>query len=185
VEKPTKPALRPRSRRSKSELGRCQDCAATLTVDNWSPSMRGDTGQTPRHICKPCWTARQRRYDANKPPAQLRAMRNASRAKRRAEWTDERKERERRRRYGDWLARAYGITIDTFDSMYEAQSGACKICGTLRPRGKGGFHVDHCHRSNRIRGLLCAPCNMLLGLANDDKTVLARAIEHLTTFEQN
>lgn len=107
-------------------------------------------------------------------------MKNASRAKRQAGWSEERKERERRRRYGNWLLRNYGLTIEDYDALYDAQGGKCKICGTSQPRGRGGFHVDHCHQTGIVRGLLCTTCNMMLGLAKDNKETLMKAIEYLS-----
>lgn len=179
MENRTEPVLRPRTRRAKSDLSCCQDCKSSLTTENWSPSMRGETGQRPRHICRACWTARQRKYNSKKDPAELRAIRNASRVKRSAEWSDERKEIERRRKYGRWLVRNYGITIEVYDALYDAQGGKCSICATTQPRGRGGFHVDHCHGTGIVRGLLCAGCNMMLGLAKDSRDTLLRAVEYL------
>jgi hypothetical protein len=71
----------------------------------------------------------------------------------------------------------FGMTRDDYDRMLAAQGGVCKVCGTDVPGGRGvEFHVDHdracCpgHRScgKCIRGLLCSPCNVILGLAKDD-----------------
>lgn len=62
--------------------------------------------------------------------------------------------------------------------MAENQDWACKICGRI-PEGK--LHVDHCHTSGNIRGLLCGGCNVGLGHFNDDLERLAAAIEYLRT----
>lgn len=176
---PSDPYLRPRSRRCRKDLNVCQDCKVVLGADNWSPSMRGETGHRPRYICRPCWSARQRRYASNKSPEDLRAMKKASRAKRQAEWSDDRKARERRRRYGNWLKRNYDITIDEYEYMFKSQDGRCAICRADKPEGRGGFHVDHCHLTGTVRGLLCATCNLLLGHADDSISRLAAAIEYL------
>lgn len=65
------------------------------------------------------------------------------------------------------LRRAYGITRADFDQMLAAQNGRCAMpfCGATEPRGPGTWHVDHCHTTGRIRGLLCSPCNIRLGVA--------------------
>jgi hypothetical protein len=108
-------------------------------------------------------------------------LQKACRERIKARWTDEQKLANRRRLYNSWLRRNYGIGIGDYDSMYESQGGKCKICFLDKPYGRGGFHVDHCHASGVIRGLLCAKCNMMLGMANDDTQLLSRAIDYIKT----
>lgn len=55
----------------------------------------------------------------------------------------------------------YGITVDEYDGMLAAQGGVCKLCGGL-PKGKR-LHVDHCHKTLRVRGILCTSCNTTIG----------------------
>ena len=59
--------------------------------------------------------------------------------------------------------------------------GACDICGkSENPGGRfNEFHIDHCHDSNRVRGLLCAACNTVLGLMGDDPARLRAAADYL------
>lgn len=75
----------------------------------------------------------------------------------------------------------YGITREERDQLLAAQGGVCKICGGLpHPNHQGSqFHVDHCHRTGRIRGILCGHCNTMLGLAMDDPDRLQAAIDYL------
>lgn len=61
------------------------------------------------------------------------------------------------------LKKCYGITLEDFESMKEQQQGLCAICRTDSPGGFGDWHVDHDHETGRVRGLLCALCNMSLG----------------------
>lgn len=77
--------------------------------------------------------------------------------------------------------KAYGIEPEEFDAMVAKQGGVCAICG-LPPRGKGNgkhLHVDHCHVSGPVRGLLCSPCNTALGLFDDNSERLQAAIRYL------
>jgi hypothetical protein len=65
-----------------------------------------------------------------------------------------------------YLMRMHGITVEEFERMSESQSGLCLICG--KPPKGGTPHslplqVDHDHTTGRIRGLLCAHCNTMLG----------------------
>jgi len=75
----------------------------------------------------------------------------------------------------------YGISKEDFESMIEGQQNKCAICGFefqedsrfTRP------HIDHCHDSGDVRGLLCNSCNKGLGFFKDDKSALSSAIEYL------
>lgn len=78
-------------------------------------------------------------------------------------------------------ARRYGITYDELEQMLIDQDGSCAIC--LSPfdaekRGLG-FHVDHCHVSGAVRGLLCSNCNTAIGLLGDDPATLDRALQYV------
>jgi hypothetical protein len=60
----------------------------------------------------------------------------------------------------------------------DAQDGVCVICGSPPP-DESSLHVDHDHRTGRIRGLLCFTCNNALGDFGDDLDRLARAVTYL------
>lgn len=77
--------------------------------------------------------------------------------------------------------RAYGVSQEEFDRMAEAQNGVCLICGNP-PSGKGKsniLHVDHCHDTGRIRGLLCTNCNCGIGFFKDDPELVKKALFYL------
>lgn len=85
------------------------------------------------------------------------------------------------RNYG--LKRFYGIDLAKYQEMLLAQNGVCAICfkpetsvvnGKIKP-----LAVDHCHNSDKIRGLLCARCNQAIGLLGEDVNVLTSAIDYL------
>ena len=77
------------------------------------------------------------------------------------------------------LKRKFGITLEQFDEMLEAQGGVCAICGST-PYNGYRLAVDHDHDTGRVRGLLCASCNRGLGYLADDPVRLRRALEYLT-----
>ena len=72
----------------------------------------------------------------------------------------------------------FGITLETFNSLLTSQNNSCAICGTTNPGGYN-WHVDHCHTTNKVRGILCSACNQGLGLFYDNKTTLQNAITYL------
>lgn len=75
--------------------------------------------------------------------------------------------------------RLYGLTDTEYQTLLAAQDGRCAICGVDQPGGKGAWHVDHCHDSNKIRGLLCHHCNVGLGHFKDDPVRLRAAAVYL------
>lgn len=74
--------------------------------------------------------------------------------------------------------RYYGITVEETEALLAEQGGKCPICGTSEPKGRG-WHVDHCHETGAVRGILCGRCNMGLGCFSDDAERLALAVEYL------
>ncbi len=80
----------------------------------------------------------------------------------------------RTRRY---LAK-YGVTVEWYDETLRKQDGKCAIC--LQEPGSR-LHVDHCHETGRVRGLLCFTCNSAIGKLGDDVERLRRAIKYLTS----
>jgi hypothetical protein len=78
------------------------------------------------------------------------------------------------------LYRDYGITEFQYNLILKSQNGNCAICGGVNASGKA-LAVDHCHETNKIRGLLCDNCNPGLGYFKDDKTLLLKAITYLET----
>jgi len=77
------------------------------------------------------------------------------------------------------MKRTYGISLEKYDDLLKSQLGLCAICRTDNPGGKGDFHVDHCHDTKKVRGLLCQSCNIGLGHFKDSIKFLESAIEYL------
>lgn len=69
----------------------------------------------------------------------------------------------------------YGISLENYDWLLKEQEEKCKICGN-----KTELVVDHCHKSSRVRGLLCNQCNTGLGCFKDNPESLLKAIEYLS-----
>lgn len=84
----------------------------------------------------------------------------------------------------DWRVKTfkhrYGITLEEYEKMFASQKGCCAICGSHQSELKKSLHIDHCHESKKIRGLLCQKCNSFLGLAHDNVDLLKSAIKYLT-----
>lgn len=75
-----------------------------------------------------------------------------------------------------WLKREYNITLEQYNLMFESQNRGCALC--FRKPTKIGLHVDHCHKTGIIRGLLCHQCNWYLGTIDADPTIIDRIIKY-------
>ena len=80
----------------------------------------------------------------------------------------------RRRR---WLLEKYGLTLEDHDKLHETQRGLCAVCEI--PLMDVIAHVDHCHSTGEVRGLLCGPCNQALGLVREDPKILNSMLGYL------
>lgn len=73
--------------------------------------------------------------------------------------------------------------------MNDAQGHVCAICSLPESKNhsRSGkilpLSVDHCHQTNKVRGLLCSQCNLMLGLANDNIEKLLSAVSYLSGGE--
>lgn len=81
------------------------------------------------------------------------------------------------------LRQAYGISKAQWYEILEAQGGTCAICDGGPECGPSAsdskFHVDHCHETGRVRGLLCAHCNRAIGLLKDSAAIARAAADYL------
>jgi hypothetical protein len=72
----------------------------------------------------------------------------------------------------------YGITQIDYEQLFKKQNFSCLIC----KKGNGTtvrFPVDHCHKTGKVRGILCPACNKALGLFKDNIEALESAIDYL------
>jgi hypothetical protein len=76
------------------------------------------------------------------------------------------------------MMRAYGINPAQFDLLMQKQGGCCAICGGVNSSGMR-LAIDHDHKTNKVRGLLCNNCNRALGKFDDDVERLRAAIKYL------
>ena len=81
------------------------------------------------------------------------------------------------------LLAVYGITVEQYDAMVRKQRGVCAICKKKGKRKTGSvLYIDHCHRTGRTRGLLCAGCNTALGVLERESRWTKSALKYLARF---
>ena len=86
------------------------------------------------------------------------------------------------------ICRRRGINLDHYHNLVAEQNSLCAICNKpesrLSKNGKGerkitSLCVDHCHTTNKVRGLLCHACNTAIGKFKDDINIIKSAINYL------
>lgn len=92
--------------------------------------------------------------------------------------------------YARWssIKAIYGLTQQQYEALLARQSGVCAICEkpemrTTKTGQTMNLHIDHCHKTKIVRGLLCSRCNTAIGFLNDDLGTLAKAVEYLKTYK--
>lgn len=86
-----------------------------------------------------------------------------------------RKEHVDKLREQNWRAQGIPITFEEYTQRFQAQAGRCKICSDEYKT----LVVDHCHKTGKVRGLLCQKCNLTIGRFEDDFILMAKAIRYL------
>jgi hypothetical protein len=135
----------------------CNICCETKPLGAFSLHKKGAQGRHP--ACKVCRSRQAKAWYLNKRQEIIESRR---------EW---------RKRTGAHRRQSYGLSVEEFNAMIVAQNGRCAICLEV-PTGRG-FHVDHCHLTGKIRGLLCRGCNLALGHMKDDPRRLQKAATYL------
>ena len=121
--------------------------------------------------------ARMRKYrEANRAHFQTKERERAARR-----WADP--EQQKRRRERNWQ-RMYGVDPSTIWAVLELQKNACAIC--LKPLVLGKHtHIDHCHETRRVRGVLCRACNQAEGHIKGSELTPAQFAERLQRYLDN
>lgn len=112
--------------------------------------------------------------------ASLREWRRRNPEKNRAhvkKWRDANVERVKTKLREFNLKKKYGLTVEEYDQMLADQDGHCAIC-PVEPTPTKRLAVDHCHKTGKVRSLLCHTCNNHLGIyerrCSDFETYLER-----------
>ena len=132
-------------------LRQCNVCSEFKPLDDFAESATNRNGRFPS--CKPC------RKATAKVAHQRRVQHDP--------------EGHRRRYRNRHLQSSYGLSVDEYDAMVAAQHGKCAACGA-----KTKLVLDHDHETGHVRGLICNPCNLALGFAEDS----IKRLEQLRTY---
>jgi len=142
----------------------CRTCKKEYPLDYFYKVHKNRECRRPE--CKYCYQAWNKKY------------RDRNIEKYRASWRKASKKLYYKDPFGIKLRQNYGITIDQYSEMVNKQDGRCKICHEKPDL----LAVDHCHKRNKVRALLCLKCNSGLGMFKENVDVLKRAIQYLLEY---
>jgi len=171
----------------------CKTCGEAKTPDQYYKDSRYPLGDIHCASCRRAKVKQWRINNLEKAKAiQLASrLRNPEASRARAKkWHYDNKEKHlaymavRRRVYADQilsgkLKSTFGITLSEYNALLAKQNGGCAICNKTAEQNKKRLAVDHCHKSNKIRGLLCSACNQAIGLFKDQIVLMKSAIKYI------
>lgn len=76
------------------------------------------------------------------------------------------------------VRKIYGLEPGQYGELYLYQGKRCAICGRATGATRK-LSVDHDHKTGLVRGLLCRPCNDILGHLRDDPEAARRLVRYL------
>lgn len=164
---------------------RCYRCGETKPLDLFHRSKDRKDGRTTK--CKACSKIVGREYRQSKPE-HIKEVQDKWKIKNkhrtsgyskswRSRNPDKVKDQDRR----NHLRTEYGLTVEQYDDMVALQEGRCLVCREI-PMGKRGYstlHVDHCHITGRVRGLLCGRCNTALGSLKESEEITQNLVRYI------
>lgn len=156
----------------------CSDCKIKKSMDDFTRDKNDPSGRT--YNCKICRALKYKAYRlANPEKVKQTNLKNTE--KRKLFYSSEEGKKCSRKAH---LKRMYKISIEDYENKLTEQNHKCAICNQENTYDRYGvLAVDHCHVTNKIRGLLCYKCNVGLGNFNDNIQLLNSAINYLTKYK--
>ncbi len=136
------------------------------------PECHPDKPYHCKGLCQQCYNRENYKRWAARPGNKERARKRAK------DWLAANRERAKEQDYQRHTERKFGISRAEYDALLEAQGGVCAICKQPSVTGKR-LHVDHDHKTEIVRGILCHHCNSGLGQFFDSVERLNDAAAYL------
>lgn len=120
-----------------------------------------EKGFTEYKATSPCPYGHYRRYVTNNNCIECNDIQRTQRSQK-AKWARIKKE--------------YGLSAEQVLNMLNMQKGKCSICDIDI---SNYYHIDHCHKSGKVRSLLCSKCNQAIGLMQEDASLFQKAAKYI------
>ena len=147
-------------------MKKCSKCKIIKNINEFYSSKKSKSGV--RSGCKECEKNKSDNYEQTLKGKHARMLYNNSPIT-----------------HNKVLLRKFGITLEEYNKMLKQQNNKCAICkqGEIKLNKYGKpkrLSVDHDHKTNKIRGLLCHTCNTGIGLLKDDIEIIKNALIYLS-----
>jgi len=166
-------------------LKNCSGCKTQKSLAEFSKSVSTPSGYQSR--CRECSRASNKVwYEKNKNNWHQIERRRAKHRKykdKNKAWLKANPDKAKLYDRKKFLAAKYNMTIAEHEGMLAAQGFVCAACGSPSPNSKKGWSTDHCHKTGRVRGILCHHCNVGIGHAKDSVETLYSWIVYLKKSE--
>jgi len=151
----------------------CPKCKNELSISEFFLRPNGKH----HSWCKSCKYRGEKEKRAITPRTKDKVKKDSDYNKRR--WAESEEFRNRQRAYQ--LKKNFDLTIEQYNNMLKKCSSVCEICGSsdTKHAKQKHFNVDHCHKTGKVRGLLCHACNIGLSKFEDNPEFLQNAINYL------
>lgn len=156
-------------------MKKCIICKIEKEISEFSKNRK--TKDKLNSICRICLSNRTKSWRKNNK--QKTKNYNSRSYKKQRIWVENNKERNYQRKRNSVLLIRYGITLEDYDTLLLKQNNKCALCHLDLSGDTRNTFVDHDHETGNVRGLIHGKCNTLLGLSNDNITILLDAIEYL------
>jgi hypothetical protein len=163
----------------------CAICKRELSQDCFHKNPQNKSGYD--HRCKDCRAViSNKRYYKDIERSRTIGRKN----------TAKHRETKHIYRVKSYVKKRYGITVEelnNFVNKHLSKYGmSCEACGkevitvgrVKKPKEKR-IVVDHCHKTGKLRGMICDECNKALGMVNDDINILNSLIKYLKKYNKN
>lgn len=153
-------------------MKRCPKCDKDRDESEFYKDKRTLDGL--KYRCKECSSKSFKKWYQDNPGA-MKKINDKNKERRKLYYANP--ETKRKNRIGH-LKRMFGITEELYLELERKQKNRCAICNE-KETSKDHLAVDHCHKTNKIRGLLCNRCNRALGYLKEDISIFYNAINYL------
>ena len=143
-------------------MKQCNKCNSILPIESFRTRKNGNNLNYVLTTCKKCET----KINNNNPNQKIACLKYRSK--------DLSKYKKKMKR----IERVYNISTNEYETLLNKYNGLCHTCKKAK-----ATDLDHCHKTGKVRGLLCNKCNMSLGLLKDDIDVLKNLIKYLTKYK--
>ena len=148
---------------------RCKKCGELKSYDSFYKSSTNKDGV--ENYCKECSKKRFKEY-------------HTTNIDKRKEYQKEYRKNNKDKIKNTNILWRYSISSQEADEMFMQQGCKCAICSKVIIKTKDR-HIDHCHSSGQVRGILCAKCNTAIGLLNEDTNIMISAISYVAKHNDN